>query len=628
MPETLFTKIMDSFHTLLTYAPPDIPAPFVLHETAEPSPPNKVPSSRPVANTLDQLEALLRYAYRLQQLLEQTETVLQSDEWASRLKALKSACLSLEKQKEELEPVLAAYTQGLPRKDALSVSASLEENSRIIRELYQLPDNKDVVLRHFSIGTDPPLKAMMVFIDGLVDNKTQSLGILQPLMLFSNTARKADPADMVHLIMDRLLPNNQVKPATEFESVQDGINGGDTALFIDGTGKALLINTKGWEHRNIDRPLTEQTVRGSQASFSENFRTNTGLIRTMLRSSDLVTDIIKVGARSRVSCAVMYLKSVANPQLVEEVKRRIKNVQTDYLDDSGVLEQFIHDKSLVPFPQTLSTERPDRVTTHLAEGRLAFLVEGSPFAHVLPVSFFTFFHSAEDFSINPVGATFLRLLRYFGALLSLILPGFFIAITYFHQEAIPTELVLAIAATRENVPFPALFEVLMMELAFELIREAGLRIPGMLGSTIGIVGAIILGQAAVSAHIVSPIIVIIVAITGLASSIIPEYRMGLIFRLSRFLVLFTCAIFGLVGLASSLLLGTVILCQHKSYGVPYMVPIAPKTQPSLDVVVRGPVSRQEERPDALNTIDPTSQPPLSKKWLKQKPAEEEDKHEI
>ena len=343
-----------------------------------------------------------------------------------------------------------------------------------------------------------------------------------------------------------------------------------------------------------------------------------------MRNSDLVTEMIKVGTRSQTTVALLYIKNLANPQLVAEVKRRIHGVRTDNLDSSGTLMQFIEDHPLIPFPQSLSTERPDRVGPHLSEGRVAIIVDGNPYIHVLPVSFFTSFHASEDFSLPIMVSIFQRLLRFFGALIATVLPPLYIAISYFHVEALPTQLLLTIAGSREDVPFPAWFEVLAMEIAFELIREAGVRIPGILGTTIGIVGAIVLGQAAISAHIVSPAVVVVIAVTGLASFTIPDYLMASAIRLLRFLLLIFSATMGLVGLATILLCLIVMLSSMKSFGMPYLVPIAPKTKAGFDTVVRGPVYSQERRPDVLNTKDRNRQPQISRTWKKKRPVRKED----
>jgi spore germination protein KA len=611
---------------LLVFTPPTEPSRFVLEESGKGEEPNSEGYSATSTNpALAELDTLLRFARRVKQTMQNASKALKNGDADNQIEALKSELAALEKQQTDLQPLIAAYDVVTDEPGRRRLSTSLEENRKIIEKVYCLPENKDLIIRPFTIQLATPVKAMLVFIDGMVSGETLNLAVLRPLMSLGEDGRQLFGAALADYIAESCLPSNQVNKEAEFTAVQTGINSGDTALFIDGVDQALVISSKGWEHRSVDRPQTEQTVRGSQASFTENLRVNTGLIRTILRSSDLVTEMFPVGTRSRVNCAVMYLKSVANPTLVAEVKRRIKNINTDYVDDSGVLDQFIQEQAIIPLPLSLSTERPDRVASHLVEGRVGIIMEGSPFAHVVPVNFFTFFHSGEDFSLNPVAATFLRILRFLGATISILLPAFYIAITYFHQEALPTELILAIAGARENVPFPAIVEVATMELAFELIREAGLRIPGVLGSTIGIVGAIILGQAAVAAHIVSPIIVIIVAITGLAGSIIPEYRMALTMRLARFGFLVVAVTFGLVGVGSMILISLVTLCHMKSFGVPYMEPITPKTASTLDVVVRGPVQRQEKRPDALNTLDETAQPPVSKKWMKKLPAGEKDK---
>ncbi|HMM22911.1 MAG TPA: spore germination protein [Selenomonadales bacterium] len=623
MEETLFSKIGVFLNRMLVFQPPKLPSRFVLEEKSRNDSPSQ--AEDPLKKALAELEALIRYGRRLQATLEKTRAALQGNRWDDERKVLRAEYTALEKQRQELNPLVLAYDVQTDNAGERPVSTSLTENRRLVEALYRLPVNKDLIVRDLTIGTAPPLKAMLIYLEGLTDGKIVGLMILQPLMLLSQGKRKATGDALIRQVMEELLPGNQVQPVGNFQDIQDRVNSGDTVVFLDGAAEALVVETKGWEHRGVGRPAIEQSIRGSQAAFAENLRVNTGLIRTMLRSSDLVTEMVPVGTRSRVNCAIMYLESVANADLVAEVKRRVSGFSTDYVDDSGFLEQFIEDKFILPLPQSLSTERPDRVASHLSEGRVAIITEGSPFALVVPVTFFTFFHSAEDFSLNPIAANFLRLLRVLGTFISIMLPALYIAITYFHQEALPTELALAIAGAREDVPFPAIFEVIMMELSFELIREAGVRIPGVLGSTIGIVGAIILGQAAVSAHIVSPIIVILVAITGLASSIIPEYRMALFARLSRFALLLLATFTGLVGLASGVLTIVVGLCSMKSYGVPYMAPIGPKVVPTLDVVVRGSAERRERRPDSLNTKDPTRQPYVSREWARKLPTGEEEK---
>lgn len=625
MEDNSLFKIGRLIRRLFVYQPPAEPSRFVLGEGADDGRAYGSENEDGLRTAVGELEALVRFGRRLEIAIAKTKAALEAGEWAEKGGVRKAECAALEKQWAELRPIILSYDTSADNMAERPVSTSLEENRKIIEALYNLPANKDVVMRHITLGTEPPLKATLIFVEGLTNGNLITLGVLQPLMLLAGGRRQAGGEGLLKQISEELLPGNQVKQVGNFRDVQSGVNSGDTVIFFDGVAEALLVETKGWEHRGVGRPMTEQSIRGSQAAFSENLRVNTGLVRSMLRATDLVTELIPVGARTRMNCAVMYLESVASPKLVAEVKRRISKVDSDYLNDSGHLEQFIEDRFILPLPQSLSTERPDRVAAHLAEGRVAIIVEGSPFALVVPALFFTFFHSGEDFSLQPAAANFLRFLRLFGTLISTILPGLYIALTYFHQEALPTELALAIAAAREEVPFPAWFEVFMMEVSFELIREAGIRIPGILGTTIGIVGAIILGQAAVAARIVSPIIVILVAITGLASSIIPEFRMAFFARLSRFGLLLASVSMGLVGLASGMLAMTVALCSMKSFGVPYMVPIAPRTVAGLDIVTRGAVWRRERRPDPLNPLDPSRQAQPSRAWEKELPAGEEGK---
>ncbi len=329
--------------------------------------------------------------------------------------------------------------------------------------------------------------------------------------------------------------------------------------------------------------------------------------------------MIPVGKRGHSNCAVMYLASVANRELVAEIRRRIQGVDTDFIIDSSILESLIIDFPKNPFPQTLSTERPDRVAVHLAEGRVAILVDGSPFGHIVPVSIFTLMHSADDFSMHYYYSNILRMIRWIGGFISMLLPGIYLAISTFHQEAIPTELLLSITAARSQVPFPTFIEIMLMEISFELIREGGLRIPGILGSTLGIVGAIILGQAAVTAKIVSPIMVIVIAVTGLASYSIPEYRLASTFRLLRLIYIVLAMVMGLVGMACGFFIFTAILCSLKSFGMPYLAPVAPKTIPGGDIILRKPTHMQERRPDELNTQDNIRQGIISRPWTEKTP---------
>lgn len=626
MGNTIITQVYEGLKKLLIYKPPKNPKPFVLDEIEKGrSGHSGSDSQAAIMDAVQELKTLVDYSHRMEELIEKSITAFRSNDGAA-IERLPEDMAALRKIKDNTAPVLLAYDTAVQPLDKM-VSPLLAENKTIIDQMYSSDINKDILIRRFEIGGKQPIKAMLVFLDGMIDKQVLDLGVLQPLMLLDTGKTKPAGDELLTTIMENCLPSNQATPVDKYKDIADAINGGDTVLFIEGVGRALTLGTKGYKQRGVERPQIEQSIRGSQAAFSEGLRTNTGLLRLMLPTNDLVTEILMIGDRVPQKCAIMYLKSLVNPDLVAEVKRRLKGISTDYIVDLGILEQFIEDHPGMIFPQMLSTERVDRAAVNIAEGRVALIYEGVPFVHILPVNFFSFFHSVEDFSLKPPAGSFMRLLRIVGTLVAVILPSLYLSINYFHQEALPTELALAIAGAREKVPFPALIEILMMEFSFELIREAGLRVPGLLGSSIGIVGAIILGQAAVAANLVSPIMVVIIAVTGLASFSIPDYRLALSLRLTRFIFLLLSAMMGLVGFSFGLLVITVAMCSMKSFGVPYMTPVAPKTITGYDTLVRGPVFRQETRPDQLNTQDSRRQPAISRKWTEEKPVGKKEEEE-
>jgi spore germination protein KA len=418
---------------------------------------------------------------------------------------------------------------------SLDLSSDLEVNKERIERLFHLPYNKDLIIREFAIGSSPALDAFVVFLEGMASKITINEYILEPLM-FASFARYVKEEDLLLTCKHALLkhiPSNQVKELSIYQEVAEAVTAGDSVIFIEGAKHAIACETKSFAARTVSKASSEQVVQGPQEGFVEAIRQNTSLVRRIIRSENLITEMMQVGARNKASVAMMYLKDLANPKLVQEIKRRISKIETDYIGDTGMLEEFIEDHPFALVPQTLKTERPDRVAAHLVEGKVAIIIDGSPFALIVPVDFFAFLQSPEDFYLRLPYGFWLRILRMAAIFLTLLLPAFYIAVATFHQEMIPTDLLLSISAAKEMVPFPTVLEILFMELAFELIREAGVRVPGVIGATLGIVGTLILGQSAVSAAIVSPISIIIVAVTGLASFAIPNYSLAFGFRFMR-----------------------------------------------------------------------------------------------
>lgn len=495
-----------------------------------------------------------------------------------------------------------------------NVSPNIEDNLIMLRTVFHLPDNVDIVVREFQVALKPPVKAFAVFLEGGASSKMIDEFVLQPLMLFSNLDIGGMSHQVPEIIKQRLLPGNQLEEKHDMKDAIEGVIAGNTAVFADGYPSVFIVETKAWPHRGVARPVSENVVRGPQDAFVEDMRTNTALVRKRLKNDAVVTEMLKLGRLTKTDCALMYINGLVNPKLVKEVKRRLKAMKMDYVQDSGIVQQVIEDNAYAVISGILSTERPDRVAAYMAEGHVVIILDGNPFALVIPVVFWGLLHSPEDYYLFWPFAVLLRWVRLVAFAVALLTPAIYIAVTNYHPEMIPTDLLYAIAASREKVPFPVLVEVLLMEISFELIREAGIRIPTLIGPTIGIVGALILGQAAVTASIVSPILVIVVAITGLGSFAIPNYSLSFSIRLLRFGFIVFGAMFGFYGIAVGLFLMVMQLCGQKTFGVPFMSPVAPFRPASGDVVTRYPYYMMNEKPGYLRVQEHKRQEPVVRPW--------------
>ncbi len=519
--------------------------------------------------------------------------------------------------------------------DVKNIYPSIDVNLEYVKVKYNAMISNDVIIREFDLtARNRQYKAFLLFIDGMVDTDLINNYVLKPLMMKNTsnsfdgnqthilseavtnniTVRKVKKFDIVSYISNCLLPQNSLKKESEFNNIFAGVNSGNCALFIDTLDIAFNIDVKGFKQRSIDSPNNEIVIKGPQEAFVENMRTNTSLLRRGVNTENLVIENIPVGKISKTNCSVCYIANIANSDLVAEVKYRINNLGIDSLLSSGQLEQLIEETNKYSIPQILSTERPDKACKYLFEGRIIVLVNGNPYCLIMPATLIDFVSSPEDTNLKFQFANFLKFLRLIAMFITLLLPAFYIAITNFHQELIPTELLFSILASRENVPFPIIFEILVMEISFELIREAGLRVPSPIGPTIGIVGALVLGQAAVSANIVSPILIIIVAITGIASFAIPDFSFGFHLRIMRFVFLILSFFSGFLGIGICIFVYTTVLCSLKSFGVPYMVPFAPKTKVNGNGYFISPIWKSEKRPNYLNTKKVNSQNHISMEW--------------
>jgi len=347
---------------------------------------------------------------------------------------------------------------------------------------------------------------------------------------------------------------------------------GETILFVDGYDKAIVIASRGFPNRGIGDATTEVVVHGSREAFNEVVRFNTALIRRRIRDPNLKCKQSRIGRRSETDIALMYITDLVRPEILAEVERRLETIKVDAIFDSGYVEQHIEDSWRSPFPQVQMTERPDKAAASILEGRIVILVDNSPFGLIVPVTLNSFFQASEDYYDRWHISSFVRVIRYIAAFFAVALPGFYLAAAVYHPSMIPLLLTLKFAEARAPVPFPAVIEILLMDIAFELLREAGIRLPRAAGGALGIVGGLIIGQAAVEAGLVSPIVVIVVALAGVSNFAIPNVSLVAGFRLSKYLVLLLSAAFGLLGFLAGMLLILIHLASLKSFGIPYLFP--------------------------------------------------------
>lgn len=400
--------------------------------------------------------------------------------------------------------------------------------------------------------------------------------VMLDIKLFDRADRKiALPSDAIQALKNYALTIGDIQDVSDFTALYQALLSGDTIILIDGHNQGIVCSTRGWKERGVGEPSVENVVRGPRESFVESLRTNTALIRRKIKDPHLWLETMQIGRITRTDVAIMYMKGIANDKLVQEVRDRLNRIDVGSILESGFIEEAIQDETFSPFPTIFNSERPDVIAAALAEGRVAILVDGTPFVLVIPTLFSSFLQAPEDYYQRADISSFVRLLRYLGILVSLFGPSVYVAFTTFHQELLPTRLLISLAAQREQVPFPAFIEALLMEMTFEILREASIRMPKNIGPAISIVGTLVIGQAAVQAGIISAAMVIVVSFTAISSFILPSYNMSIAFRLLRFPYMALAASFGLFGIIAGVIVLVLHLCSLRSFGIPYMAPFAP-----------------------------------------------------
>ncbi len=476
--------------------------------------------------------------------------------------------------RKDKESKQAADKEG-QQKERPVLTRDLAANTATLKA--RIGSSNDVVFREFVLPLPEPLRAIIVFVDGLSSRDAINEYILQSLTTFDGEAADwaQDRRNLAQNLKDHVLNINEVMLRTDLEQIITAILSGETALLLEGEDRALICNTRGWEHRGIEEPETEAAVRGPRVGFNELLRSNTAQVRRWIRDPDLRVKGMKIGVRSQTDIALVYLESVANPELVQEVVQRLERIDLDGVIESAYLQEYIEDRPYSLFPTIQTTERVDRVVGAVLEGKVGILVDNTPFALIAPVTFWELYYAAEDYYHRWPLTILIRMVRLISFFFSLYLPATFIALAVHNPELIPFTLTIKIAGTREGTPFPVFLETLFMELAIEILREASVRLPGPFGQTIGIVGGFILGDTAVRAGLISPIMTIVVALTAICSFVTPSFGVAITMRILRFPLMLIAEIGGLYGLSIATIFLLINLAGIRSFGVPFLSPLVP-----------------------------------------------------
>lgn len=497
----------------------------------------------------------------------------------------------------------------------LPVFDRLDQNIDAMESMFS--DWGDLVKKRFMLEREEGLLSIYVaYIDGLTDNEMVERTITRPFLYewrgkemtaFSNPENAMENADSCgsnEVIFQQLFHNQaeavDLVEKTDMMGVIDGLLKGDTAIFVDGIGKAMLLSTKKLPTRAVNFPQKEAGLKGPRDSFLENFRMSTALIRRRIKDPKMKLKQGYVGQRSRTLYGLMYMEDLVYPSLLEEIEKKLKSFEIDGIFDSGMLVHLLEEKWYSPFPQVQTTERPDKAASAIMEGRVVLVVDNSSEVIILPTTLNSFFQAADDYYNRFAVGTFARCLRYLAAFIAVLLPGLYVAVTCYYPQVLPANLLLAITAARNDVTFPIIIEVLLMELLFELLREAGIRLPGQMGNTIGVVGGLIVGQAAVDAALVSTIVVIVVALAAIASFAIPNEEFSSTFRLLKFLMILLGGVWGLYGIALGVLGLLIHLSGLESFGIPYLLPMVSgsidEDREFQDFLMRKPIFTMRKRP--------------------------------
>lgn len=527
------------------------------------------------------------------------------------------------KKKSGVKPQLPE-NQGQKQENAKSTDTSdLKERIELVKE--RLGESSDIVIREF-ISSNNRVKLALIYIDGLTDKKLIHDHIIRPIQsehVVKSYSDKLAPDNALSVLKEHITSPSEVSEATDLTQAFKRVLSGDTALLIDGEEKILIYGTRAWDKRGVDEPETEAAVRGPREGFTETMRTNTSLLRRRIRHEKLRLETMKAGRRTGTDIVLAYIDDIVNPRTLEEVRLRVAAIDTDAILESGYIEEFIEDVPTSVFPQIEHTERVDKAAAAILEGRIVIIIENTPFTLIIPTTFFSFIQASEDYYERPFVAMALRVLRLFVLNIALLLPAFYVAVITFHQEMLPTALLISVAAAREGIPFPAVAEALLMETTFEVLREAGVRLPKTVGQAVSIVGGLVIGDAAIRAGLVSPAMVIVVAATAISTFAIPAFNASITLRMLRFPLIILGSVMGLYGVIFGLLIILIHLAGLQSFGVPYLTPLVHGTPGDMiKTFARPPWWMAKQRPHLLGIKERKRQ--AASIWINRAPGDEQE----
>lgn len=468
-----------------------------------------------------------------------------------------------------------------------------------------LSGNADVIIRELFIGGNENLDALIVYLIGNIDKKMLNDNVIKPLMTCSGLENIGLSGEgLKEHIAKKCLQTGSVKYQKDYKAALQDMFSGEGILLAKGIEGFIIFAVDGGQKRQISEPETEKRIRGTKEGFIEDIWVNIGMIREFIKDPMLKIEMLKIGQRSQTDVAIAYINGLADSKIVDEVKKRIKKINIDAILSSGYVEQYIEDNPWSVFPQLLGTEKPDKAAANLLEGKLLIIIDRTPYVFSAPTLFVEFFQATEDYYEKFHVGIISRIIRLIAFLIAVLGTSIYIALTSFHPELIPSELLISFARLRKKVPFPPVIEALIMEFIVEVLREAGIRLPTSVAGTLGIVGGIILGDAAIRSNLVSPAMIVVIAITTVCNFVLPNYSMTLSMRLLKFFLILLSATFGAYGIALGLIVIVTHLAKLESFSVPYLSPYAPfRLRDMKDALLRLPLWMYVKRPVSIPHID-------------------------